>query len=569
MKALQQGPSDLNISTEAYNQLVEQITNLFKNIDIGNIFLRQMATDTFIPYLNKVLDKQIEGLQKQKEALQQINKQREYENKLIEARNKLEEAGKEKKRVWREGIGWVYEANQDAIAEAQKNLQEVENDRKVRELDLMIEQLQAEKDLVQAIQDKAAFKELKKSVDALLGGDADKYGINGLINITQGLYEGNDSIASSLSGVASELVPLNKYLEELTLKSFQVDYDTKTDSELFDILDTGSEEEKASAAETLKSRGYKISKDENLDTPEDADDYSYSVSGYNLPVTEEDYKNLSEADIQRMIIAWERATDAEEKKRIGKTLKKLGYLYDDAGKVWKQNSSLTLEADGLTLEADGKKFRVDMNYPLPEGSEIYGHIKGDFIGSHRNFWGQPKYEGKVFHRNEDGTYGPREDVTKEDMDRRGYSFASWLEHDAKEGDIVLGAYGGQEYAYVHNKTLYKMSEYALGTLGALGGMSLLNERGTEAIVTPYGTVTSLPSGTGVVPADVTKNLWALGEVAPAISRLLEPMVKKGEAAIGDSFSIQNMVINMNPDGSFDVDSFVNELKSAIALRKNS
>ena len=36
--------------------------------------------------------------------------------------------------------------------------------------------------------------------------------------------------------------------------------------------------------------------------------------------------------------------------------------------------------------------------------------------------------------------------------------------------------------------------------------SLINERGTEAIITPSGTITALPTHTGIVPADITRNL---------------------------------------------------------------
>jgi hypothetical protein len=42
--------------------------------------------------------------------------------------------------------------------------------------------------------------------------------------------------------------------------------------------------------------------------------------------------------------------------------------------------------------------------------------------------------------------------------------------------------------------------------------------GTEAIVTPNGTITALPSHTGIVPADLTRNLYKLGEVAPNLIR---------------------------------------------------
>lgn len=116
-----------------------------------------------------------------------------------------------------------------------------------------------------------------------------------------------------------------------------------------------------------------------------------------------------------------------------------------------------------------------------------------------------------------------------------------------------------------------------GSLGLTGyGNTLINELGTEAIVTPSGTVTALPSHTGVVPADVTRNLWALGEVAPAISRLLTAHLipdtlqsNSLNSSTDESVNISTMNITMNPDGSFDADEFVKALRSRVALTKNS
>jgi hypothetical protein len=56
-------------------------------------------------------------------------------------------------------------------------------------------------------------------------------------------------------------------------------------------------------------------------------------------------------------------------------------------------------------------------------------------------------------------------------------------------------------------------------------MSLINEPyagGTETIVTPSGTITALPSHTGIVPADLTRSLYQLGEVAPNLIKSYNP-----------------------------------------------
>jgi len=63
--------------------------------------------DKVIEYENKLLDKQIENLQSIKEQLGSINEQRKKELDLIKARDALENAKKEKKLVYRAGIGFV------------------------------------------------------------------------------------------------------------------------------------------------------------------------------------------------------------------------------------------------------------------------------------------------------------------------------------------------------------------------------------------------------------------------------------------------------------------------------
>ena len=95
------------------------------------------------------LKEQLNNLSEQKEALQNINKQREYELKLIKAKQQLEDARKEKKRVWREGIGWTYESDQEGIAEAQKNLEEVQAEKQTEDLQQQIDLLTAQKELLE------------------------------------------------------------------------------------------------------------------------------------------------------------------------------------------------------------------------------------------------------------------------------------------------------------------------------------------------------------------------------------------------------------------------------------
>ena len=101
----------------------------------------------------------------------------------------------------------------------------------------------------------------------------------------------------------------------------------------------------------------------------------------------------------------------------------------------------------------------------------------------------------------------------------------------------------------------------------------MNELGTEAIITPQGTLTALPSKTGVVPADITANLWQLGELAPSIMRTLDSFesmgkISRGTAMTDESFNITNFTMNVTADDTFDAEEFVRSIRTQVALTRN-
>lgn len=87
-------------------------------------------------------------------------------------------------------------------------------------------------------------------------------------------------------------------------------------------------------------------------------------------------------------------------------------------------------------------------------------------------------------------------------------------------------------------TSVKVNGFANGTLSASGGMSLVGESGPELRV--------LGSGDGILPADITKNLWAWGSMTPAsvLSHL-----QGGSGSKMMSVSIQNLNLPNVSDGN--------------------
>ena len=209
----------LNLSDQDKKNLgesYEEIQKSFKEYYNGFSFeavIDSTILDKWRSYLSQIYELQISNLEAQKSAMQNINSQREYENKLIEARNKLENAQNDKHMVYREGIGMVYEADQEAVAEAQKEIDELENEKIVDRLDMTIVELRSQKEWLDDFDKRNEFQNLSESFSALgevlkgqmgsdtekiLGaiGDNDTTGLWGTVNKLFNLYDERTKIES-------------------------------------------------------------------------------------------------------------------------------------------------------------------------------------------------------------------------------------------------------------------------------------------------------------------------------------------------------------------------------------
>ena len=151
-------------------------------------------------YLSKVYDIQIKNLESQKTALQQITSQREYENKLIDARNKLENAQNEKHQVYREGVGIVYEADQEAVQQAQKELDELDRQKEISELEVMITELQSQKSWLDQESERKAFHHMENMFEQIVD---DKSGLWGSIISLEEMYKKVNHL--STAGVGEQM----------------------------------------------------------------------------------------------------------------------------------------------------------------------------------------------------------------------------------------------------------------------------------------------------------------------------------------------------------------------------
>ena len=173
--------------------------------------------------------------------------------------------------------------------------------------------------------------------------------------------------------------------------------------------------------------------------------------------------------------------------------------------------------------------------------------------------------------------------------------SGWLEIDNLEGDTSVkdtddiknklrGRFlyndATQKYYYVgRDGVVYDakvVSSHATGILSAPGGISMVNDDpqyGLEGIITPQGTLTALPSKSGVVPADMTRNVWQLGEVAPNLVKQLVDINGKFNSPLGfgtdESFNVDHLDVHMVAQPGFDMDDFVRQLRAARDLSKHS
>ena len=121
----------------------------------------------------------------------------------------------------------------------------------------------------------------------------------------------------------------------------------------------------------------------------------------------------------------------------------------------------------------------------------------------------------------------------------------------------------------YSESLQDGFRYASGTLSAHGGLSYVNEAGLEGIITPQGTLTALPSKTGIVPADLTSNLYHLAEVAPNLIKTLDsasiryPESGSTTNTTDNSTNVQNLYASFQATEDFDFDKFLVDVRGVI------
>lgn len=162
----------------------------------------------------QALEEQIEALEKQNE---ELDNQKDLEEKLLaveEAKIALQNAQNEKNiQVYREGQGWVWEADPDAIADAQEELEQAQEDLNDKLKDDQLQALEDEKEAIeQSYQDRIDALEDFLDEQEYLIDKANREGIQSFDELREALEKyGLDS--KEYLGQATEW--LNNYNKEL------------------------------------------------------------------------------------------------------------------------------------------------------------------------------------------------------------------------------------------------------------------------------------------------------------------------------------------------------------------
>lgn len=335
------------------------------------------ALDKSMQAVVKSNEKQIENLTQQKEALGSINDERKKELEYIKAKDALENARKEKKRVYRAGVGWSYESDDNAIAEAVEKIETLDVEKQQNLLQAQIDQLEQQNKILENLPNEKELEELKKTLKDLTGATT--------IN----------------SGVVGTLVDM-------------------------------------------------------YNNP----NYSFNSKDY-----------------------------------------------------------------------------ID-NYIKAQKSENYQEMF-NFVKDKNLMRGDYARWGEVF-----GTYGV--------LDK-------WNSLTDEEKEAIR----------------QQANTRAVGDISFQGGKALINELGTEAVITPGGTLTALPSKTGIVPADITRNVWALGEVAPTLVAQLGSLTQKtlsgnvGNTTYEEGQYFDNFTMNVYPAKGDDFNKILEQARAQMRLTRHN
>lgn len=578
-------------------QAVEDLVN---EMMVQNEYYDQI-NEKLLEWNEKVIDIEVEGLQSVIEALDKVNEARERELELIKAKDKLEEAKEEKVAVYREGVGWTYEADQEKVKNAKDGLEDAERNKMQEDLQYQIDILEDQKDLLKTIAEEKETRELKEIFEAWSE------------TTTGQLGDGQGSYLSQLLMVVSPEYAERKAKEAASQAyvNYEAGIDEEQGTAVYDVI--SSYEKLAEAEKKMNSMqrgsvGYSRAQEE----------YNAALKNYQAAVTTaKDYgltgENLVEYSSEdKKTVAEEIASGQYDDGKAKAELEDILAPIVVVGVAKRKDENDNEYMDAVISETgDGIRVAlVELANKKVEGPGDDDHFRDNYSEDMSKVWILPyneaeeKYESVWLNANDENiTYNDlftdkvapwsliyetdhynniafkggdgaiywgqamNNDDERNTVESGGKDSGTTGQDNNKWHEISKGDLDDWDTTSVATESAY--NKHATGTLDAEGGLSLINEEGIEGIITPSGTLTALPAHSGVVPADLTRNLYELGEIAPRLIQNLELNTKTGAASSGvvnsedNSTNVQNLYATFEVNEDFDFDALMSQARSVV------
>jgi len=534
------------------NENLQKILIKFLNdLKIENNYYKELQ-DLIIDSRKRENEATIENFKTQIDALSDINEQRKKELELIKAKEALENAKKEKRRVYRFGVGWTYEANEESIREAKENIENLERETQKENLQYQIDLLEQQNSILDNISKNEELAAIKKAVEKY-----DSYLES--IETSVGGIDGIGSILNLFGGGESKTIDWGEYISTMESFATQDRNNKKAElkEELTKIRDAGSNMSNMSGQETTSKY---IAQQQAQNT------------AYN------NYLKIKN-DLQTMGVSSDEIENIE-KDVLGNTMNKLSK--DDLTNLDSMKEGKTNTADSV-MKFVGLKLRnnttgiwnADKIYRLIEKSEKSSTAYNVIEGFDKNPGSDLVMEVTSF----------TDSAGKPGAKYRSVSYDEF--QSLPDGTVVFfgavpDAKGGSikaedSYAIKRSgewKRLVAQTGYMGGAydIGDFNQTSLINELGTEGIVTPQGTITALPAHTGIVPADLTKNLYQLGELSPNLIKGLSTIkteANRFNSTEDNSMHVNDLNITVNADSDFNFNKLLAEARQYMAITRHN
>ena len=563
---------------EAWGKIVSQMA--------GESEYMTMLQEAVYEYGSHLAQKEIDNLESIKDNLDAINETRQKELDLIKAKDKLESVKKEKNLVYRSGVGWVYESNQTAVQETKQELDELEVEQEQKNIQYLIDQLTKSQELLDNSGTEEELRGFKTAFDAWSVAVAKDIGdiktgeIVSAINSMLTWFQDNkplDSVQDTVEDMVDNEMEEGKKegLKEQALNVAQAYQELQeAEDKVYNAPDNSVEKQHAIEAYNEKlgqlNTAISTAKSEGLE----AGDFSSVLSESGTSLTPVGQDALAD------IYSGKTHLDAMDDLTLFKYLIQGAYGNQtdiSSSKYTQKYAAMTFTNEPIPLD-QYKWFyeRKDKSFVLPYGddSNPYGESwqRMDAIGSDVD--------------------SPEDliSLAKTQGDYTVFASMDWGDEFAyyKDGKLYLirDPDGGDKFSWANGtfqnfeneitddlKAGYNLAGHidsnASGTKSFHGGLSYINEAGLEGIITPQGTLTALPSKTGIVPADLTNNLYHLAEVAPNLIKTLDsasihyPESGSTTNTTDNSTNVQNLYASFQATEDFDFDKFLVDVRGVI------